>query len=60
MIEAMFVRYDSDVRKIAEEDQSAKLVLFYRSRRREARPECAGAAAFEIDSYRLESAPNKA
>ena len=59
VIKTMFVSYDSDVRKIAEEDESAKLKLFFRSRCGEASPQCARAAAFKIDSYRLESAPNE-
>ena len=59
VIETMFVGHNSDVRQVAEEHQIAKLVLFFRSRRGEAGPERARAAAFKIDSCRLESAPNK-
>ena len=36
VIEAIFVSHDADMRKIAEEDQRAKLVLFFGRRRGEA------------------------
>ena len=50
VIEAMLVSHDPDVGKVAEEDQRAKLVLFLRSRRREATPQASGTAAFKIYS----------
>ena len=42
VIEAMFVGHDSDVRQVAEEDQGAKLILFFGSRSGEASPEACG------------------
>ena len=59
MIEAFFVSHDADVREITEENQVAKLILFFRSGSSEARPKGSCASTFKVDPCRMESAPNK-
>lgn len=59
MIEAMFIGNNSDVRKATEENQSAKLILFFGTCRSKTSKECSCTTSFEINAHTLENAPDK-
>src|SRR5713226_3406282 len=60
VIEALLVGNDADMRQAAEENQSAKLELFFLWRRRKCRPIRTCRAALKIHAHVLKSSPHKA